>query len=230
MKIQSYSITNKNIQTMKTENSVLMQKALESLKGKWGVAIGGVVIYYLIMAIAQIGPRYSHPYESVTISLAATAQLIITGPMVLGMAIFALNISRGKEARVEQLFDGFKRFGTALSTYLLMILFVILWMLLLIVPGIVAALSYSMTFYILADDKSIGAMEAIDKSKAMMDGYKWKYFFLNLRFVGWAILCIFTLGIGFLWLVPYMIVSSVKFYDDIKEAATETDMGFSTSS
>lgn len=216
---------------MKTENAVLMQKALESLKGKWGLAIGGVVIYYLIMAIAQIGPRYSHSHETVTISLAATAQLIITGPMVLGLSTFFLNISRNSEARVEQIFDGFKNFGTALVAYLLMILFVILWMLLLIIPGIIAALSYSMTFYILADDKSISAMDALNKSKAMMDGYKWKYFCLNLRFIGWAILCIFTLGIGFLWLAPYVIVSNAKFYDDIKGDATEvaTDVEFSTS-
>ncbi|MDB4205260.1 DUF975 family protein [Polaribacter sp.] len=65
-----------------------------------------------------------------------------------------------------------------------MLLFTFLWTLLLIIPGIIAVLSYSMTFYILADNNSIGAMEAIDKSKKMMDGYKWKYFCLGLRFIG----------------------------------------------
>ena len=113
--------------------------------------------------------------------------LTISGPMALGIAIFSI-----------------------------MLLFTLLWTLLLIIPGIIAVLSYSMTFYILADDNSIGAMEAIDKSKKMMDGYKWKYFCLGLRFIGWSLLCILTLGIGFLWLLPYMQVSMVKFYDDIK--------------
>ena len=89
-------------------------------------------------------------------------------------------------------------------------------MLLLIIPGIIAALSYSMTFYILADDNSIGAMDAIKKSKKMMDGYKWKYFCLGLRLLGWALLCVLTLGIGFLWLIPYAQVSVAKFYDDVK--------------
>jgi uncharacterized membrane protein len=104
-----------------------------------------------------------------------------------------------------------------------MILFILLWTLLLIIPGIIAAISYSMTFYILADDNSIGAMDAIDKSKKMMDGYKWKCFCLGLRFLGWALLCILTLGIGFLWLMPYMQVSMAKFYDDVKANSLTTE-------
>jgi uncharacterized membrane protein len=98
----------------------------------------------------------------------------------------------------------------------LMLVFTLLWMLLLIIPGIIAAISYSLTFYIIADDDTIKPMEAIDKSKQMMDGYKWKYFFLALRFLGWALLCILTLGIGFLWLIPYVQVTFAKFYDDVK--------------
>jgi len=101
-----------------------------------------------------------------------------------------------------------------------MIIFTVLWTLLLIIPGIIAAISYSMTFFIMADDDSIDAMAAIDKSKAMMNGYKMKYFRMNLRFLGWSLLCFLTLGIGFLWLIPYMYVSYVKFYDDIKNNNT----------
>lgn len=74
-----------------------------------------------------------------------------------------------------------------------------------------------MTFYILAEDESIGAKAALDKSKKMMYGYKWKYFCLIWRFFGWFLLCILTLGVGFLWLMPYIQVSMVKFYDDIKD-------------
>jgi uncharacterized membrane protein len=72
-----------------------------------------------------------------------------------------------------------------------------------------------MTFYILADDSSIGANEALDKSKEMMRGYKWKFFCLGLRFFGLGLLCLLTLGIGFLWLFPFMQVTMAKFYDDI---------------
>jgi len=190
---------------MKTENVVLMKMARESLKGKWGLAIGTFLVYMLVVVGIQLIPK-----------LGPIAALVITGPMAIGISIFSLSISRNREARLEQIFEGFNYFGTALGAYLLMVLFILLWMLLLIIPGIIAALSYSMTFYILADDNTIGAMDAIDKSKAMMDGYKWKLFCLGLRFFLLALLCILTLGIGFLWLLPYMRIGVAKFYDDIK--------------
>ena len=193
---------------MKTENLVLMQMARKSLKDKWGLAIGTFVVYMLIIGAIQTTTEF--------FPLVGLLLLAISGPMALGIAIFSINISRNQDARLEQIFQGFNNFNTSLGAYLLMLLFTFLWTLLLIIPGIIAVLSYSMTFYILADDNSIGAMEAINKSKKMMDGYKWKYFCLGLRFIGWSLLCILTLGIGFLWLLPYMQVSMVKFYDDIK--------------
>ncbi|NTW32549.1 MAG: DUF975 family protein [Bacteroidetes bacterium] len=204
---------------MKTENIVLMNMAKESLKGKWALAIGTFLVYYIIIGALQTVFRIS-PQTTISISLFS---LIISGPMTLGLAIFSLTLSRNQDARFEQIFQGFNNFGTSLGAYLLMILFVILWSILLIIPGIIAALSYSMTFFIIADDNTIGAMEAIDKSKKMMDGYKLKYFYLILRFFGWALLCILTLGIGFLWLAPYMQVTMAKFYEDIKEEQIITE-------
>jgi len=94
-----------------------------------------------------------------------------------------------------------------------MIIFVLLWSLLLIVPGIIAAFRYSMSFYILADNPDMGIMEAINESKRMMRGNKWKFFCLNLSFIGWAILGVLTLGIGYLWLTPYIEVTMIAFYD-----------------
>jgi uncharacterized membrane protein len=188
-----------------------MQMARESLKGKWGIAIGTLVVYLLIVVALQIIPV-----------VGPIVSLLITGPLAIGLAIFSLSISRNQDTKLEQIFQGFNNFGTALGAYLLMVLFIILWMLLLIIPGIIASISYSMTFYILADDNSISAMDAIKKSKKMMYGYKWKYFCLGLRFFGWALLCILTLGIGFLWLMPYIQVSMAKFYDDIKANSLES--------
>jgi uncharacterized membrane protein len=97
------------------------------------------------------------------------------------------------------------------------LIFVLLWTLLLIIPGIIMAIAYSQTFYIIADDKNITPMDAIRKSVRLMNGYKGKYFLFCLRFLGWAILCLFTLGIGFLFLIPYMRVCFAKFYEDIKD-------------
>ena len=194
---------------MKTTNSTLTQMARESLDGKWGLAVLGTFVFFIVLMgvqlLAEIDP------------LLMIVTLIISGPIALGFITFSLNISRDNDPKVENIFEGFQNFKSAVGAYLLMLLFIFLWMLLLIIPGIIAAFSYSMTFYILADDTSISPMDAIDKSKAMMKGNKWKYFLLNLRFLGWALLCLLTFGIGFLWLIPYIQVSIAKFYDDIKE-------------
>ena len=187
----------------------IMRAGKESLEGKWGLAIGTFIVYEIIIGAFQRTTE-DHPYTSLIL-------LAIAGPLLLGVSGFSLNISRNKEARFEQIFDGFRNYVTALVAYLLMILFVFLWTLLLIIPGIIAALSYSMTFFIIADDESIEPMEALRKSKKIMDGYKLKLFYLSLRFFGLALLCVLTLGIGFLWLIPYTYVTTAKFYDDIRD-------------
>jgi uncharacterized membrane protein len=196
---------------MNTDNLTLMRASRESLAGKWGIAILTFFIYTLLTATTTA----ARPHGSV-LTISSTLTLIIGGPLALGAAIFSLSISRGKEARLEQLFLGFNNFANALITYLLLLLYVLLWTLLLIVPGIIAALGYSMTFYILADDPQIKPQDALKKSKSMMDGHKEKLFYLCLRFLLLAILCILTLGIGFLWLIPYVHVTMAKFYDDVK--------------
>ena len=113
------------------------------------------------------------------------------------------------------MFGGFKRFGISFAAYLLRFIFIILWTLLLIIPGIIACLRYSQTFYILSEDENIGPLEAISKSKEMMVGNKWKLFCLYCRFIGWFILCIVTLGFAGLYVGPYISQSCANFYNDL---------------
>lgn len=194
-----------------TENKVLMSKARESLKGKWGLGIGTFVVFMLIMMAIQLIPIAGW-----------IISILITGAMSIGLAIFTLSLARKQDAKLSQIFDGFQKFGVGLGAYILTTIFILLWMILLIIPGIIAAFSYSMTYYIIAENDSIGPLEAISKSKEMMRGNKWKYFCLGFRFLGWSLLCILTLGIGFLWLCPYMMVSFAQFYDDLKPIAVES--------
>src|ERR1035437_5709708 len=192
-----------------TENNILMAQARECLRDKWGLVIGTFALYLIItIPIACI------PVAGWIISI------LISGSMSIGIAIFTLSVSRNQDAQLAQIFEGFQKFNVGLAAYLLIAIFVILWMLLLIIPGIIAALSYSMTYYIIADNDSIGALDAITKSKEMMRGNKWKLFCLGFRFFGWGLLCILSVGIGFLWLYPYMMVSFAQFYDDIKRQET----------
>jgi len=189
---------------MATENLVLMKAASASLKGKWGLAIGTFLIYTVIMG--SFG----------TMQKAGFAALLVAGPLNLGAAFFSLSLSRGREARLEQLFDGFRFFSNALVTYLLTILYIFLWLLLLIIPGIIAALSYTMVFYILADNPELKPREVLALSQQMMDGHKARLFYLYIRFFLLVLVCLLTLGIGFLWLIPYVHITMAKFYDDLK--------------
>src|SRR3989344_624682 len=188
-------------------NKTLMTQARESLRGKWQLAVGVWCIYALITILAGdvegMGP---------------VLQVLRDGPLFLGLSVFALAISRDKEASISQLFTGFNDFIRTLVAYLLMGIFILLWALLLIVPGIIAALAYSQTFFILAEDKSIPARDAIKKSKAMMYGHKKKLFYLTLRFFGWFLLCLITLGIGFFWFLPYIYVTMAKFYEEVSRS------------
>ena len=196
-----------------TTNKILMKQARESLAGKWWFAVGVFALYTIITAIIGSVKGFG-----------PIASLIVSGPFILGLSIFSLHFSRNTGAKLEQIFEGFKDFGRSLVAYLIVVLFTLLWTLLLIIPGIIASLAYSQTFFILADDKGISGRDAVKKSKKMMYGYKWKYFCLGLRFIGWGLLAIITLGIGLLWLIPYMQISRAKFYDDVKgEAVNATE-------
>ncbi|MEI7942859.1 MAG: DUF975 family protein, partial [Candidatus Riflemargulisbacteria bacterium] len=138
------------------------------------------------------------------------------GPFNVGLAVFSLNLIRGKKVEFKQIFDGLNRFGVAMVAYLHVFLYTFLGFLLFIIPGIIIFLTYSMTFYIIADNYKISEKEAMYQSKELMTGNKWKLFCLYCRFIGWFIVSILTLGIGFLWLAPYVGISVAKFYDDIK--------------
>ena len=96
---------------------------------------------------------------------------------------------------------------------------IVLLFLLAIALVIRATLAYSQTFFILADHPDVRALEAIQLSKHLMTGCKWKKFCLGWRFIGWALLAVFTCGIGVLWLYPYIMTSNAHFYDDIRGGA-----------
>lgn len=146
-----------------TPNTTLMSLAYESMSGRWGIAIGFSLLLPLINLAAQMIPH-----------VGVICVLLVAGAFRLSACIFFLNYNRGGVPEIGMLFAGFKWFGNTLATYLLITLFTFLWLLLLIVPGIIAALSYSQAFYLLADNPELGPMEAIRQSKQLMDGRKWK--------------------------------------------------------
>jgi uncharacterized membrane protein len=142
---------------------------------------------------------------------------------VVGVCSYFLSLIRTGKAEFGEIFEGFKIFGKTLGTFLLYMLFILLWSCLCVIPGIIASLAYDMTFFILTDNGDIGCLEAIRRSKEMMRGLKWKLFCLHLRFVGWGLLCLLvtvvTCGLGvvsFLWLGVYAQTARAHFYEDAK--------------
>jgi len=187
-------------------NAALTAQARERLSGNWKF---GVLVSFLYLLVGVLPSSID--------SIGGLIGLLLGGPLALGLAILFLAFVRSGEKQVDRLFEGFKRFTQAMLTYLLMVLYIVLWALLLIVPGIIAGISYSMTFFILADNPGLTPSQALERSKAMMEGKKARFFFLGCRFIPWALLCLLTAGIGFLWLFPYVYTTVTLFYEEIKE-------------
>jgi uncharacterized membrane protein len=188
---------------MMKENSMLREAARSQLKGSWLPAVGVTFIYCV--------------FSSVSSALFGIGLVIIGGPLLLGYYGYFIRKIRGESVTINNLFDGFSLFGQSFLLFLLQNIFIFLWTILFIIPGIVKGLSYSMAFFILRDNPSISALDAINASKKMMHGHKARLFGLCLSFIGWALLSILTLGIGYLWLLPYMTLSFANFYEDLKQ-------------
>lgn len=145
----------------------------------------------------------------------AVVYLILGGAVKLGYAKFNLALIDHKEAKIQDLFSQFSRFGSGFLLNLLEFIFIVLWSLLLIIPGIIAAFSYSMAPYILYENPGMRPYDALRASKDLMRGNKWRLFCLELSFIGWSFLCTLTCGIGYLWLRPYQEAAHASFYRQI---------------
>ena len=190
------------------ENTQIMSEARASLNGKWPLAIGTFLILLLISMGAALIPLAGQ-----------IIGILIAGPLAVGGAYFALNIVRDQVAQTDDLFFSFNNnLGNSILAYLLVGAFALIGFVLLIIPGIIVALALSQTWFILAENPSMDSYDAIMGSKKMMDGYKFKLFKIQLRLLGLGLLCLLTLGIGFLWLIPYQYVVYAKFYEEVKAA------------
>ena len=133
----------------------------------------------------------------------------------IGYRRFNLELVNGNGASLRSLFAYFKYWKSALAAILLQAIFVFLWSLLFVIPGIIAAYRYSMTSYVLAENPGLSARDAINESKRLMQGNKWRLFCLQFSFIGWALLCLFTCGIGYIFLSPYTAAAEAAFYKEI---------------
>ena len=145
---------------------------------------------------------------------------VLSSVVSIGYARFNLNVLDQQEGSFQTLFGYFSWWKTAAIANLLQSIYIILWTLLFIIPGIMAGYSYAMTKYILAENPELSAKEAIKRSKEMMKGNRWRLFCLELSFIGWGILSALTMDIGNLWLNPYREASIAAFYKEVSRENT----------
>ena len=189
-------------------------RAWNALTGRWGEAAVTALVYMLIVGACSLLSAAG---------IGTIASLLISGPFAVAWCIISLKILHGESFDIKNLFDGFNNFLNTFLLYLLNYIFIFLWSLLLIVPGIIKSLSYSMSFYIMAENPEMTPSEVRKASIAMMEGNKWRLFCLNFSFIGWYFLCGLTFGILTFWVIPYVQTAMAAFYEEIKGAGeTET--------
>lgn len=185
-------------------------RARASLGQNWtGPKWGTFAVIQLVYVLIEVAVGACSVY------VGGVVALLIAGPFALSFATIALDFVRGGSAQVTNLFDGFKNFGSSFLLNLLNSIFIFLWTLLLIVPGIIKSYAYAMSFYILRDNPQMTADEVRRTSIAMMQGNKWRLFCLQFSFIGWHLLSLLTLGILSFWITPYVQTATAEFYESL---------------
>lgn len=214
--------------------------ARENLAGNWGNAVLAAFLAALLGGLLVGGFQidlkledqelFSHTFERLNGYLRVTAtaatgvnlvHFILGGVIRQGYAVYLLKQYDHRDPQTNDLFSQFDRFGDAFCLKLLETLFVVLWSLLLIIPGLIKTYAYAMAPFILAENPNMTAREALRASEELMDGHKAELLFLELSFIGWSLLNVLTLGIGSFWLVPYMNAAKAAFYRNLSYVTVE---------
>ena len=218
---------------MKT-NQEYKNAALDRIRGNWTPILVASIIYVVIEVLIIGGCSLPEILNSASGTQMAFSgvntvlSIFILGPLGIGAmnAFKNLYLYRDLNVAPNMLNFSISNYLHKVLGYFFMELKVFLWSLLLIVPGVVMALAYAMTPYILEEHPEISAWEASTKSREMMQGHKFDLLYLYLSFLGWAVLSLLTCGIGFIWLTPYFQTTIAAFYEDIKgPEATTVDYG-----
>lgn len=184
----------------------LKAKAKAQIKGKIGI----LFLITLIMSAVSAAAAFLLGKIPVVGELIAT--IVVTPAFALSTVQIFLSVTAGNKPAVKDAFGGFADFWSAFKVNFLTGLFTFLWSLLFVIPGIIAAYSYAMVPYLMAEFQDLSVMDAIRESKRLMKGNKWRLFCLQFSYIGWMLLSLLTGGIGNLWLTPYQYAGETAFY------------------
>lgn len=189
-------------------SSDFRQLAWGKLSGNWGGPIAVALVQLLIINIVN--------YIFKDMRYATYVFLLILSPLNIGVLKYFILFSKSLNPEFDVIFDGYKEsFVKSFLLAFLTNLFIALWLLLLVIPGIIKIFAYAMAPYVLAQNPHIGVTEALDRSQEMMKGYKLDLFILWLSFIGWFILSVITFGIALIWVVPYIRLATTEFYLEV---------------
>ena len=202
--------------------SIIKENAKKfAFNNKWNIWKPFLIMYAIVYGITfllafflRLDPE-GNIYTLVDLGLS-----IATMPLTVGVMYYLINLVRGKKVDVfKDLFSKYNIFVLILLTTLYIGAMTFVWLLLLIIPGIIYSYKVIMVPFLLADEdiNSKSATELVELSKKMMDGYKMDYFIFQLSFIGWILLCFVTCGIACIWVIPYIEVASVMYYEELKK-------------
>ena len=201
-------------------NSEIIKETKSILKGNYNKVIVPFFLFAIISGVLQNQDIISSIYSDYGVFSGAVYSvlvLVVGSVIAVGLASFSLSIIEG-QMDINKLKDGLSIVNKAFIFYVLYIVIVVLGFICLIVPGIIFSLMFSQVYYILCKDPEIGVIDAFKKSAAMMNGHKWQYFKLSLRYGFYFFLSIFTLFIWALWLFPQMYTSYALFHKKVSES------------
>ena len=165
------------------------------------MAIGALVLNGVVMFSAIIGSLFG---------------IFVANAITVGVSNYFIKNTYSKPS-FKDAFSGFKvKYGRNIGTLFITGIKVVLWSILFIITGIIKTYEYAIIPYILADDAEISSKDVFKKAKQMMKGNKWRLFKLEFSFIGWFVLCVLTLGIGTLFLIPYVNAANAEFYAELK--------------
>lgn len=207
-------------------NQYYKNEALSALRGNWANALVATIIFVALTLFFSSNDAINSYYQRIVINpfigySLSFVSLFVLLPLAVGYSnSMRVLLETGDNRLTNNSFSlGFGNWLHVVWGMVLSTIYIFLWTLLLIIPGIIKSYSYALTPYILVEHPEMSANEAIEESMRLMDGHKFDLFYLQLSFIGWAILSILSLGLGFFWLIPYQMTAQAAFYRDIKNEA-----------
>lgn len=207
-------------------NQYYKNEALSALRGNWANALVATIIFVALALFFSSNDAINSYYQRIVINpfigySLSFVSLFVLLPLTVGYSnSMRVLLETGDNRLTNNSFSlGFGNWLHVVWGMILSTIYIFLWTLLLIIPGIIKSYSYALTPYILVEHPEMSANEAIEESMRLMDGHKFDLFYLQFSFIGWAILSILSLGLGFFWLIPYQMTAQAAFYRDIKNEA-----------